>query len=291
MKTKINALLCLLVMAFAGCVAMHPQGSARLTPDAIVSAKGIVLRDGDRLSTPEFFAPPVEITIVAKTDSTNLRMAYAADQVIFNWEMDREQLRIDGGPANGLHKAGAGNIPVGTFVTIRWLVTPKHQAIYVNDDLRFEHDGDYSHLKNCVSVFPAAGSKVTVQAIKVKRIDTTAAGHSANTREKLLCLTANVDGSGRFIFTRDNARYEHKHWSPPVDVTLNGESWSDLTHTPASWGEFCRGLDLSRARIVTRQGRDAVALEPTAAGFDLYLCDSPNGSADYAVTIAIPRRK
>jgi hypothetical protein len=287
MKTKINALLCLLVMAVAGCVAMHPQGSARLTPDAIVSAKGIVLRDGDRLSTPESFKPPVEITIVAKTDSTNLRMAYAADQVIFNWEMDREQLRIDGGPANGLHKAGAGNIPMGTFVTIRWLVTPKHQAIYVNDELRFEHDGDYSHLNNCVSVFPAAGSQVAVKAIKVKRIDAAA----ASTHEKLLCLTANVDGSGRFIFTRDSAHYEHKHWSPPVDVALNGEAWSDLARTPASWSEFCRGLDLSRARIVKREGRDIAALEPTSAGFDLYLDDSPNGSADYAVTIAIPRRK
>ena len=28
----------------------------------------------------------------------------------------------------------------------------------------------------------------------------------------------------------------------------------------------------------------------TADGFDLYLCDSPNGAADYAITLAIPRR-
>jgi hypothetical protein len=53
-------------------------------------------------------------------------------------------------------------------VTIRWLVTPKRQAIYVNDELRFEHDGDYSNINRCVSVFPAVGSKVTVQSIIVK---------------------------------------------------------------------------------------------------------------------------
>lgn len=117
-----------------------------------------------------------------------------------------------------------------------------------------------------------------------------AADVSANACVKLLCLTANVDGSGRFIFNRDSVHYEHKNWSPPVEVTLNGEPWTDLARTPAGWHEFSRGLDLSRAWIVKRQGRDVIALETTAAGFDLYLCDSPNGSADYAVTIAIPCR-
>ena len=47
---------------------------------------------------------------------------------------------------------------------------------------------------------------------------------------------------------------------------------------------------LEEAQELKRQGRDVIALESTPAGFDLYLCDSPNGSADYAVTIAIPRK-
>ena len=107
---------------------------------------------------------------------------------------------------------------------------------------------------------------------------------------KLLRITANVDGSGRIIFTSDSVHYEHKHWSPPTDVTFDGESWSELDRTPSGWSDFSKGLDLSRARIVQRNGRDVIALEQTAGGFDLYLCDSPNGSADYEVTIAIPRR-
>jgi len=148
MKTKLTILLFTLVLALAGCATAHSQGSARLTRDAVVSAGGIVLQAGDRLNTPGAFKPPVEITIVAKTDSTNLRMAYAADQVIFNWEMDQKQLRIDGGPANGLHQAGAGNIPAGKFVTIRWLVTPRHQTICVDNDVLFEHDGDYYGINN-----------------------------------------------------------------------------------------------------------------------------------------------
>ena len=170
MNTRINSLLFVLLITLSGCASQpHSQGSARMTRDAIVSTKGIVLEDSDRLSTPGAFKPPVEITIVAKTDSTDLRIAYAADQVIFNWAMDRTQLRVDGGIADGLHKAEAGSIPTGKFVTIRWVVTPKHQAIYVDDELRFEHDGDYSNIDRCVSVFPDVGSKVTVKSMKVKQ--------------------------------------------------------------------------------------------------------------------------
>jgi hypothetical protein len=154
-----------------GCATSSPpRWSAKVTPYAIVSTEGIVLKEGDRLSTPHSFKPPVEITLVAQTDSTNLRIAFAADQVIFNWELDQEQLRVDGGPADGLHKAGAGSIPAGKFVTIRWIVTPKQQTLYVDDELRFADEGDYSKIDRPVSVFPGAGSKVTVKSIRVKQL-------------------------------------------------------------------------------------------------------------------------
>jgi hypothetical protein len=164
-------LIIALSIGLVGCAAPSSgQRSARLSRDAIVSKQGFVLAGSDHLTTPGTFRPPVDISLVAKTDSTNLRLAYAADQVIFNWELDPKQLRVDGGPANGLHKAGAGNIPIGTYVKIRWVVTPMHQAIYVGNELRFEHEGDYSHLDQCVSVFPGAGSKVTVKSLQVKQL-------------------------------------------------------------------------------------------------------------------------
>jgi hypothetical protein len=158
-------------LLLVGCAAPgYGQRSARLSREAIVSKEGLVLTGSDCLSTPGTFKPPVEISVVAKTDSTNLRVAYAADQVVFNWEVDPEQLRVDGGPANGRHKPGVGNIPIGAYVTIRWVVTPRHQSIYVDDQLRFEHAGDYSQFNKCVSVFPGAGSKVTVKSLRVKQL-------------------------------------------------------------------------------------------------------------------------
>jgi hypothetical protein len=137
--------------------------------EKMVSARGIVLQDSDKLVSPDSFRPPVEITILAKTDSTNLRIGYTADQVIFNWEENKDQLRINGGPADRQHVKGVGQIPKDKYVTIRWLVTPKHEAIYVDDQLRFEHYGDYADIKRPVSVFPAKGSVVTVKSITVKQ--------------------------------------------------------------------------------------------------------------------------
>jgi hypothetical protein len=137
--------------------------------ESIVSNDGIVLEEGDRLSTPASFRPPVDISIVAKADTNNLRMAYAADQIIFNWEVNRTELRVDGGPAGGHHKPGAGQIPSSQYVSVRWIVTPKRQAIYVNNQLRFAHAGDYSRIDRPVSVF-TSHSTVTVKSINVKRL-------------------------------------------------------------------------------------------------------------------------
>ena len=107
---------------------------------------------------------------------------------------------------------------------------------------------------------------------------------------KLLRISATVDGSGKIVFTRQSVRYENKQWSPLTNVVFGGEPWPDLSRTPPAWLEMSGHLDLSKAWIVKRKGRDMIALEHTADGFDLYLCDSPNGSAEYEVTIAIPRR-
>jgi hypothetical protein len=128
----------------------------------------VVLKGSDRFDTERKYRPPVEITLVAKTDSTNLRLAYAANQVIFNWEQDQSQLRVNGGPADGLHKAGVGLIPAGEYVNIKWIVTEQFQEIYVNGESRYRHEGDYSQINRFVSVFPALGSTVTLKAIQVQ---------------------------------------------------------------------------------------------------------------------------
>jgi hypothetical protein len=171
MKRIINLLVLAMMLSSARA---GDKAADHITRDTIFSVNGIILISGDRLSTPGSFQPPVEIDIVAKTDSTDLRIAYAADQVIFNWEDNGQELRVDGGPANGLHKPGAGAIPTDQYVAIRWIVTPKRQAIYVDNNLRYEHKGDYSRINNCVSVFTCCGARVTVKSIQVRQLPTDA---------------------------------------------------------------------------------------------------------------------
>jgi hypothetical protein len=165
-------ILCGLMFSHPGFV---PDACAadRITRDTIFSTEGIELTSKDCLTTAGTFQPPVDIIIVAKTDSHDLRMAYAADQVIFNWGDNPHELRVDGGPANGNHKADAGEIPAGKYVSIRWVVTGKKQTIYVDNALRYEHQGDYSQINRAVSVFPV-DSKVTVKSIQVRRLPTDA---------------------------------------------------------------------------------------------------------------------
>jgi hypothetical protein len=147
---------------------VHWSGQTKFE-ETMTNSNGIVLDGSDKLVSPDLFRPPVEVTIVAKTDSTNLRIGYAADQVIFNWEENLDQLRVDGGPAGNRQVDGAGRIPKDTFVTIKWLVTPEHQAIYVDGRLRFENCGNYTEIDRPVSVFPAQGSTVTVKSITVQQ--------------------------------------------------------------------------------------------------------------------------
>lgn len=137
------------------------------------------------------------------------------------------------------------------------------------------------------------GSAGVIQAQNAEAEDRSAQKEAADlmaAQPRLLRITATVDGSGRLIFTRAGVKYERKNWKTLANVVFGGELWTDLSRTPAIWKEMAPNVDLSKAWIVKRQGRDVVALEHTPDGFDLYLSDSPNGEASYEVLIAIPRR-
>ncbi len=134
----------------------------------VSSTDGIVIKGNDKLTTPAKFKPPVEISVVAKTDSLNLRLSYAADYLIFNWEGNQSELRVDGGPAAGKHKPGAGSIPKDKYVTIKWVVTPERQEVYVDNELRYEHAGDYSHIDKPASIFTRGNAFITVKSLAVK---------------------------------------------------------------------------------------------------------------------------
>jgi hypothetical protein len=142
----------------------------------------------------------------------------------------------------------------------------------------------------CLLFAASLGAGALTLAWSAPDSDSKPAAEALEARPKLLHIAATVDGSGRIVFTRGTVHYEHRYWAEPTDMTFDGTPWDDLSETPNAWRQIAANYDLSKARIVRRDGRDMIALETTPEGFDLYLCDSPNGSDHYEVTISIPPR-
>ncbi len=115
------------------------------------------------------FRPPVTITYVLKTND-QVRLRFAADQIIFNWESRKTELRIDGGPANGQHRKGSGAIPVNEVITIRQTVLPDKMTITVDGEERASWEADFSKVKQEVGIRAFEGSTVWVKQILVNQI-------------------------------------------------------------------------------------------------------------------------
>ena len=127
----------------------------------------IKIGPGQRVLTSDQFTPPIAFKIVAQTDSTNIRLAYACNSMIFNWEMRNDEFRIDGGPADKRHKPGAGGIPVKQWVLIELKVMPDSMTIVIDGIERYQTHADFSKINEPLSIFPAFGSTVGVKSIKV----------------------------------------------------------------------------------------------------------------------------
>jgi hypothetical protein len=160
---------------------MQPATSAPAAPDSdelIDKMTGdtgrkedgaIVLHDGDRIRTAQSFAVPATVKIVAMTDDHDLRIAYACDQIIFNWRDRQRELRVDGGPGTGRHKPGAGKIPAKKWVEITIDVKPQEMLISVDGEQRHRIQADFSKIDQPVTIFPAVGSTIRVKSVKVER--------------------------------------------------------------------------------------------------------------------------
>lgn len=113
------------------------------------------------------YEPPLQIEFRVKTDSKNVRLGYAAKEIIFNWEMDPGELRIDGGPAGGQHLEGKGRIPENEFVTIRQVVRGDRMEVFVDGERRAEWKARFKDVKQPVRIF-GEGSTLTIESIRIK---------------------------------------------------------------------------------------------------------------------------
>lgn len=110
-----------------------------------------------RYMTSERFVPPVTFKAIVMNDNKDFRFGFAADEIIFNWEMRHDEFRVGGGPANGRHKPGAGQLPVGVWVGIEWVVKPDEMIVYVDGEERYRTQADFSRINMPLTVWSQNG--------------------------------------------------------------------------------------------------------------------------------------
>jgi hypothetical protein len=132
---------------------------------AVLSQKG-------RIETTDKFRAPVTFHIALfMATETDLRLGYAANQIIFNWERNHDELRVDGGPPDGQHKPGAGRLPTGQWVAISLAVKPDEMILSVNGIERHRIKANFSSVDEPLSISAVNGE------IKIKSVGFTTASN------------------------------------------------------------------------------------------------------------------
>lgn len=168
-------------LCLSGCAA--ERSAAAQFKSSMVSVNGCRMTERDGavvLSSPaeddsffqtrRKFRPPFVVRMRATTDSTNLRLYYSAGMVIFNWEVNRTELRVHD-PATGRITAlrGRGHISPNVWHDIVWTVEPDWMTISVDGDVRYGGAGDYAGVEAPVGIGCAFGSKVSAESFAITR--------------------------------------------------------------------------------------------------------------------------
>jgi hypothetical protein len=129
----------------------------------------VAFKDEEGLRTEMTFQPPLEIEYVLKTDS-QVRPGYAAGQIIFNWEANKSELRIEGGPVGGQHRPGVGGIPTKQVITIKQVVLPDVMSVAVDGHERTHWKADFRGINEPITIRGTHGATVQVRQVLVRKL-------------------------------------------------------------------------------------------------------------------------
>lgn len=205
-------------------------------------AKGIVVNATfPRVLTKDSFKPPLEIEYVCMTEKNNIRLGYACTEIIFNWEWRPGELAINGGPAHGMPtRKGAGQVPVGQFLTIRQVVLPNEMSVFVDGQQRASWKANFSGIEEPIEVF-RADSDLVIKTIRVKRLPKE--GQPAAKQQPAAVAPPAKDAL--YAFARPLAR--------PADGSKDGD-------LEKPWLSYKSATDLATAQL-----RDAIEIKRRAA--------------------------
>ena len=118
------------------------------------------------------FRPPFRLSLRAATDSTNIRLYYRSHLAILNWEVSPTELRVHHsgtGASTGIR--GKGAIAPHEMHDIEVDVLETKVVVRVDGEVRGELVTTNAGLEGPVGIGPAFGSIVTVESMKVIRLE------------------------------------------------------------------------------------------------------------------------
>lgn len=124
-----------------------------------------------------------------------------------------------------------------------------------------------------------------ISIINRKFSDNQGASHDGKVSQKFSTMTleATIDGSGKFIFSENQIRYQHSSWDYPSNVMINGRKWNNLQDPFMLEKKY----NYSSAEVIDRKGRDMISMEKNSTGLVVYVNDSPNGAGLYSISIKL----
>jgi hypothetical protein len=121
-----------------------------------------------RVGTKQIYTGDLDITVVARTNHQNIRIAaFAKAEVIFNWELNPSQLRVHRPDAS---KTGVNVEPLATntWYTLRFVIAKNNMSVFVDGKRVFEEKGTYDVSGEFpVRVYTQMGSVVDVKSVVV----------------------------------------------------------------------------------------------------------------------------
>jgi catechol 2,3-dioxygenase-like lactoylglutathione lyase family enzyme len=119
--------------------------------------------------TPLKYQIPLTIETQIKTDSNNIRIKFAKGMVIFNWEVNEQEMRWQN-PATGewLGTPHSGQVPINEWITVTWTIEADCSIVFVDGKERLRVNGDFRGVAGQVGIGTAFDAKVTIRAIKIK---------------------------------------------------------------------------------------------------------------------------
>jgi hypothetical protein len=105
----------------------------------------------------------------------------------------------------------------------------------------------------------------------------------------VLDIKATIDGSDVLSLSPAGAVWTHKSFQWPTAISVNRIAW-DAQTTPILRDTGLEDADFSTAWVISRSGRDTVAMEHTSDGAAISFDDAPAGSASYEIKIGLTHK-